>query len=181
MARPDRDVRVVPSVLDRLVGDRAAIERLVHDSAVLGAGRDGAEETDGRGSSRFQPEAEYRRSVLRDLTVLLNTRNPFFDLSADFVEVPKSGLSYGLPDVTSLKVGNPADQQRLRQAVELALRRFEPRLKQVSVTVAKPSAGEGHVRLRVEAQLDLAPTSEPVSFDIVMPVSGRRYQVTEAD
>jgi type VI secretion system protein ImpF len=160
VARSDHDVRVDPSVLDRLIDDDP---KASHDAFV----------------SPRQSEDRYRQSVMRDLEVLLNTRDPFFDLSADFVEVKNSGLCYGLPDFTNLKVGNPGDQQRLRQLVETALRRFEPRLKQVAVTVSTARDADRSVHLRIDATLDISPAPEPVSFDIALPVSSRRYQVTE--
>jgi type VI secretion system protein ImpF len=162
VARSDRDVRISQSVLDRLIDqDPKAI-------------RDVLEPPD-------KTEQAYRRSVLRDLEVLLNTRNPFFDLSNDFAEVAKSSLSYGLPDFTAMKVGNPADQQRLRQLVETALKRFEPRLQQLSVTVSKGADAERSVHLRVDAKLDMTPAAEPISFDIVMPVGNQSCRVNEID
>lgn len=128
-----------------------------------------------------ESEEAYRAAVLRDLEQLLNTRNPFFDLSPDFIEVAQSALSYGLPDISALRVRNPADQLRLKQTVESTLRRFEPRLTAVVVTFSEGPASERSLRLRVDARLVMDPSPQPVSFDIVMPFNSRRYEVKEAN
>src|SRR5258706_16140666 len=108
MAKSEYDVRVVPSVLDRLIDDDP---KTLRDSI----------------PSRSDTVREFRRAVQRDLENLLNTRNPHFDLPPEFAEVGQSAVAYGLSDFSALNVGNASDQQRLRHFVENALHSFEPR------------------------------------------------------
>ena len=123
--------------------------------------------------------AQLLASVQRDLEQLLNTRHTFHHLSPAFAETRQSVLTYGLPDFSTLDPGKSADRQQLLQAVEFAIRAFEPRLTAVSVAfVSKP--GEGVAQMRVEGRLVAGPASTRVSFDVVMPLDTRRYEVRES-
>lgn len=92
----DAEVGVVASVLDRLLDLEPKSSRDVPPT-------------------RAQSVEEFRRSVLRDLDNLLNSRNTFTDLPADFAEAGQSVLTYGLPDFSALTVWsrNPNDETSL--------------------------------------------------------------------
>jgi type VI secretion system lysozyme-like protein len=127
-----------------------------------------------------------RASVQRDLENLLNTKNPHFDLPAEFTEASQSVLTYGLSDLVLLDAMRDADRQRVAHAVEQAIRTFEPRLTAVSVTplAASTDARTGRpngVRLRVEGRLIVEPVSEPIAFDFDRPSSDREWVVRSAD
>jgi type VI secretion system protein ImpF len=128
--------------------------------------------------------------VLRDLEHLMNARNPFFDVAAEFPEVARSVISYGLPDISSLYLTRTKDQQDLRQAVENAIATFEPRLDKVKVTAIPMETGEisidgqksdrrivAAMRFRVDAVLLIDPSPEAIAFDIDMSVETRNCQV----
>src|SRR5262245_57073614 len=108
MPRVQANQPLVASVLDRLLNG---------DSDV------------GRGESRasFPTLDEIKESVRRDLEMLLNTK-PTLVASEDLGATANSVLTYGLPDFTSLSRRSVVDQDRLRRAIEGAIRRFEPRL-----------------------------------------------------
>src|SRR5436309_4781481 len=115
MAAIDGQTRVNLSVLDRLVdldpasGEEASASRL---SGVHGL----------------------QDSVRRDLAALLNIRRREHPIPAEFEHCNTSLLVFGLPDFTALSLRNPEDQRRLGQAIEAAIRKFEPRLSAVSVS-----------------------------------------------
>jgi type VI secretion system protein ImpF len=157
------EVWVVPSVLDRLLDESPEVSRDAPPSRAEGLRR-------------------FRAAVLRDLESLLNTRNPFFDLPVEFGEVTRSGAAYGLPDLTRFSLLSPTDQASLRAAIEQAISTFEPRLGGVSVQVRPPaaSATDRTLLLHVEASLLVDPTPEPMTFDIVLPLTTRACAVRES-
>ena len=156
------EIRVVPSVLDRLLDLEPASHRDVLPT-------------------RAESVRELHSAVQRDLDNLLNARNAFFDLSSDFTECGQSVLTYGLPDFSAMTLSSGRDQNRLRQAIEVAIRTFEPRLTNVVATFAPTSAADRSVRLHVDARLAMDPSPEAVAFDIVMPLHSGKYEVKERD
>jgi type VI secretion system protein ImpF len=154
----DHEVRAVPSVLDRLIDLAPKNQRDVLPT-------------------RAESVRELRRAVRRDLDTLLNSHNTFFDLSPDFAEAGQSVLTYGLPDFSEVR--NSPD--RLRRAIEAAIRTFEPRLTAVVATTGERKLTEPLLRLHVDARLVMDPSPEPVSFDIVMPLHTCEYEVKEGE
>lgn len=157
---PDYEVRVTPSLLDRLLDTDPKTSRDVVPS-------------------RAETVRDLKRAVQRDLEILLNSRNPYGDLPTAFVEAGQSVLTYGLPDFSALNVASPADQNRLRQMIENTIRLFEPRLVGVAAMLQPAGETERSLRLRLEARLVMDPAPEAVSFDIVMPMTTLKYEVSE--
>ena len=165
MQGADHEIRVVASLLDRLIDQEPKSTRDVLPT-------------------RAQTVRALRDAVQRDLDELLNTRNSFADLSADFVEAGQSVLTYGLPDFSALA---GRDRNRLRQMLESAIRTFEPRLTGVSATIIAterpdraPSLREP-IRIRIEARLVMDPSPEAVAFDVMMPVTNGSIEVRERE
>jgi type VI secretion system protein ImpF len=156
----DHEIRAVPSVLDRLIDLEPKTQR---DTP----------------TTRTDSIRDLRRAVRRDLENLLNSRNTFTDLSPDFVEAGQSVLTYGLPDITAFAISGERDQNRLRQVIEVIIRTFEPRLKNINVTLTPPSSTDRSLRLHLDARLVVDPSPEPISLDIVMPVHTGKYEVKE--
>jgi type VI secretion system protein ImpF len=96
------------------------------------------------------------------------------DLPQNFQELPKSVLTYGLPDFSSAG-GSVEDRGRLRLAVEQAIVDFEPRLREVRVTLHElEHEYDRDVRLTIDAVLRVEPHPLPISFDtVMMPSSGQ--------
>jgi type VI secretion system protein ImpF len=159
--KSDYDVRVTPSVLDRLLDSDHKSSR---DPVV----------------SRSESVRELRLAVQRDLESLLNSRNPYSDLPAAFVEAGQSVITYGLPDFSALNVANANDQHRLRQLIEATIRTFEPRLIGVNTTLMPASPTDRSMRLRIDARLVMDPSPEAVSFDVIMPLQTLKYEVKDA-
>jgi type VI secretion system protein ImpF len=160
VSRADYDVRVTPSLFDRLID-------LDHRSS-----REVA-------TSRVESVRELKREVQRDLESLLNSRNSYADLSAAFAEAGQSVVTYGLPDFSALNVSNPHDQNRLRQLIETTIRTFEPRLTGITAVLLPSAQTERSLYLRIDARLIMDPTPEAVSFDIIMPMQTQKCEVKE--
>ena len=67
------------------------------------------------------------------------------------------------------------DAEALRRAVESALARFEPRLRQVSVRIRdRESENDRTLRMVIEGLLWVEPDPQPITFDtLVQPLSGQ--------
>jgi type VI secretion system protein ImpF len=121
---------------------------------------------------------EVKRSVSRDIEVLLNTRRELLEgTPSEYKEVPNSLLMFGLPDFTSLSILNPEHRKLIRQSVEEALNKFEPRLKSVQVTLEPPRKFDAAIHFRIDAMLRLDPGPEPVTFDAALMLGTSSYTV----
>lgn len=158
MARTDHEIRITPSVLDRLLDfdPRSSTEAPKSQSTSL---------------------AELKKSVKRDLEWLLNTRQNGIEIPETLEEVNESLAVYGLPDLTSLSARNPNEQNRLAKALETALRIFEPRFINVKVSLEPIDNTDRQLRFRIEAHLDVEPAPEPISFDTVLSVGSGEFAV----
>jgi type VI secretion system protein ImpF len=159
MAKLDSTVDIVPSVLDRLLDDEPNVS-----SEPL--------------TSRVQDLRAMERAVARDVEALLNSRQEALEeLPAEFVEVNRSLVTYGLPDLTSLSLLNKDDRNRIRRAVEQAIIQFEPRLLRVRVALEAPRDHDRGLRFRIDALLRVYPAPEPVTFDAVLQLNTQQYVV----
>jgi type VI secretion system protein ImpF len=144
------DPTVRLSLLDRLIDDEP--EKPV-DKPVSGA----------------QALAALRRSVMRDLEALMNTRRRWREWSPTLTELSVSSVGYGIPDFTAGVANDPIQRERLRSEIELTIRRFEPRLGRLRVMLVENSNPlEPRLRLRIEALLHAEAAHEPVAFETVI-------------
>ena len=159
MAKPDSDLTVTPSLIDRLI-DRDP--RVVTDPHI----------------TRAQSVRQLKAALRRDLEWLLNTRrNPDAAASA-LAEVSHSLFNYGLPDFSSLSLNSPRDRGQLLVELERTVAIFEPRLKEVCVSlVDAPGHASRVVHFQIEGMLQMDPTPEQVSFDTTLQLSSGEYQI----
>jgi type VI secretion system protein ImpF len=160
--KADYDVRVKPSVLDRLLDPDPGTPR---DSI----------------TSRAESVQNLKAAVQRDLEELLNTRSSLQALPPGFVEVSQSVWAYGLPDFSTVNVSSASGRARLQELIEGAIRHFEPRLTSVAVTLIPREPNERMLRFSVDAKLILQPSPEPVSFNMVMQLNNQEYQVKDIE
>ncbi|HMQ04781.1 MAG TPA: type VI secretion system baseplate subunit TssE [Pyrinomonadaceae bacterium] len=160
MARTDHEIKLTPSILDRLLDYEPDMSREAP-------------------RSQAQSLADLKRSVKRDLEWLLNTRHNGIDIDETLEELNESLAIYGLPDLTSLSVKNPNEQNRIAKAIETALRVFEPRFINVKVQLEPINNTDRQLRFRIEAHLDIEPVPEPVSFDTVLQVGSGEFEIVE--
>lgn len=172
MPRTDNEIRVVPSVLDRLLDYEPEV-------------------SSEPAPSRAKSLRHMKQSVRRDLEWLLNARqsspaSSAGDGRADTeapstrplpAEVYDSLISYGLPDFSSASIFSVLDQNRIRRALEMAVERFEPRLRDVVVKVLPARETERALRFRIEARLRVEPAPEPVTFDTVLQIHSGEYRI----
>ncbi|MEO6810401.1 MAG: type VI secretion system baseplate subunit TssE, partial [Isosphaeraceae bacterium] len=67
------------------------------------------------------------------------------------------------------------DQVALRQLVESAIARFEPRLTQVNVSMVEGKQFDRTLRFRIDGILEVEPTPEAVSFDSVLQLLTKTF------
>jgi type VI secretion system protein ImpF len=158
MSRFDNEIRITPSVLDRLIDDRP-------------------DETREAVATRQTSLRLLKQAVKRDLEWLLNTRATVQDVPDGLTEVNRSLVLYGLPDLTTASVKSPDDRMRLRDAVAETVRLFEPRLEGVDVSLESDAETERAVRFRIEARLKIDPTPEPVTFDTTLQLASGEFHV----
>ena len=158
MARPRGDGPITLSIIDRLTDlDPKRSEELP--------------------LSRSQSLREFKASVCRDLEWLFNSRQPI-EAPDTGKQVRNSVFAYGLPDISSMSVSNMRDRKRLSQALEEAVRIFEPRILNARVTLASTEDGKvQRLRFIIEGLLRVDPSPEPVSFDTVLDMTSGEYKV----
>ena len=117
--------------------------------------------------TRRQSLNQVRAAVRRDLEALLNARSRYRAVPDSLAEISRSVVSYGLPDRAVAAISGGHWRERLRKAIEDAIRRFEPRLSSVAVTVIDNTNAslDRALHFRIEATINLDPAPEPVTFD----------------
>ena len=70
-------------------------------------------------------------------------------------------------------------RNRFRDAVEAAIRRFEPRLRECSITVLESlQPADRTLRFRISAKIAADPAPIPVVYDSVLDTPSRTFSVT---
>ena len=131
-------------------------------------------------TSRPESLRQFRQAVKRDLEWLLNTTRMPIEVPEACAEVKNSVLFFGLPDIASISLQNPGDEQRLLRSLEAAIEQFEPRLARARVTSRDPYAStQQAITFHVEAMLMIDPAPERISFDTVLEITKGAYSVKE--
>ena len=121
-----------------------------------------------------------RAAVRRDLEALLNARRRRWPLPITTPELAISPLGYGIPDATSGAYAMAHRREELAVEVERIIRRFEPRLLSVRVTLRESTDElDRTLRLKVDAVLRTDPIPEPISFETVIEAVSHEVRVTE--
>ena len=158
MSRFDNEIRITPSVLDRLIDERP-------------------DQTQEAPATRQTSLRLLKQAVKRDLEWLLNSRATPETVPEGLTEVNRSLVLYGLPDLTTASVKSPDDRSRLRDAVAETVRLFEPRLEGVEVSLESEVETERAIRFRIDARLKVDPAPEPVTFDTTLQLASGEFQV----
>lgn len=122
---------------------------------------------------------DIRRAVRRDIEMLFNCEHFAAtylltekeaavhtspdDLLANFPEVQKSVLNYGMPSFSGRR-GSDFDRPELEAEITAVLKRFEPRLKPNSIKVKVTLSDTAGLRVEIDAILMLSPVSERLRF-----------------
>jgi type VI secretion system protein ImpF len=111
-------------------------------------------------------------AVRRDLEDLLNTRQTVLDLPRDLKRTADSIHAYGMRDLTSFNVVTPEQREDVARAMEAAIARHEPRLRNIRATLlsSEDDLKQRRVRFRIEARVAVDPAPE-VAFDTLLELS----------
>ncbi len=98
------------------------------------------------------------------------------------MNVSRSILAYGLPDLASLQVDTPQQREEIGRYLEAVIEIFEPRLKDIRAFMIDPEAAqkERTVRFRVEARLCVDP-APAVAFDTILELTTGHYTIKPSD
>lgn len=160
MSRNDNEIRIALSVFDRLLDFEP-------------------EATQEAPKSRSKSLRELKQAVRRDIEWLLNTRYYSGETDEQLKEVYKSVVFYGLPDFTALSVKNDSELKRLTKSLETAIKNFEPRFIDLKVALEPIRDTDKVLKFRIEANLDIDPVPEPITFDTVLQFGGGGFTVNE--
>ncbi len=160
MSRFDNDIRITPSVLDRLIDYEPETKQEAP-------------------ASRQKSLRDLKTAVKRDLEWLLNSRQVVGGVPEELKETSHSVAAFGLPDFTGVSLKNVAEQAYVRRTIERAISLFEPRLEDVMVILMQGGSGEQVMRFRIDARLKVEPAPEPVTFDTLLQLDNGQYVVKE--
>lgn len=151
--------KLLPSLLDRLLDDRP------HKSMEAS-------------SQRLCSLADYKASIVRDLEILVNTRQSLVAGELEgFANLGGTILDYGMPDFTSRSVLDPQDRLLIQRQLEKAITVGDRRFRSVKVQLLAQQTGQRMLTFRVDAVLRLQDISRQVSFDAVLQVNTQEYKV----
>ncbi|MDB6141976.1 MAG: type secretion protein [Pseudomonas sp.] len=129
-------------------------------------------------SRRMCSLGEYKASIVRDLEILVNTRQCLVANDVElFPDLKGSILEYGMPDFTSKGVLNPEDRLLVQGQLEHAINVGDRRFREVKVKLLNQQAGHRMLTFRVEALLRIHDATRQVSFDAVLQVNTQEYKV----
>lgn len=138
-------------------------------------------EEDSGGERPRDPVDALRDAVRRDLEMLLNARRRRRLPPPGLHRLARSPVGYGIPDVTAGAYALESRRHELARDVEATIRRFEPRLADLSVSIRDPgSEVDRTLRLRIEAVLIADPVREAISFETVVEPASHDVRVREA-
>jgi type VI secretion system protein ImpF len=143
MVDPALSAGLIPSLLDRLVDPESA----------------------GTVARPGYTVEQMLRAIHRDIEDLLNTHAAYANVPVDYAELQRSPLTYGVADLRQADTGLAEDRQRVGRILAGIIERFEPRLRDVRVTIAEqePQTPQ-RIHFRIDARLIVEP-APPVRFD----------------
>ena len=128
--------------------------------------------------SSWEQLREFKTSLCRDLSALLNTRRAERDFDPAYEEATNSLLSFGIADFTSYNLKSGIEQEQVRRSIERAIRHFEPRLARVAVSIEEPDPLRPVLQFQIDALLRIGPEAEAVVFDVSLHRESRRMAVS---
>ena len=106
-----------------------------------------------------------RAAIARDLGWLLNTRTPL--TAEEFDARDLTVIDFGVPDFGKGSPASGRDQALRALLTEKAIRAFEPRLRDVNVSIEPAMDSERSLRMIIEAVMVGDDVGEPVSFETI--------------
>ncbi|MDH5570340.1 MAG: type VI secretion system baseplate subunit TssE [Gammaproteobacteria bacterium] len=163
MARIDKQKKLRPSILDRLLDNEP------QNQVELDPGE-------------HQHLKDLRNSVRRDLENLLNTRYRIIEPTEKFEQLENSLMNYGLPDLATINIVDKNSRKEFTRQLEKTLKMFEPRFKSVNITYTDNTDDKDQtLRFRIDATLYADPSPETVIFDSVLEPVTRTVSVEDSN
>jgi type VI secretion system protein ImpF len=106
-----------------------------------------------------------RESIVRDLEILLNTRQRLIPPPWAGPEPTASIVDFGLPAARGTNLATAAGRAEFARAIEAAIRCFEPRLREVQVTLEPGATPMEPLRMAIAARLAAGSPGEPIAFE----------------
>lgn len=162
MTKPEADQPLVPSLLDRLIGDG------------------GATMTAGQRRRRYTV-GQLKNALRRDLEDLLNTHQRAAAAPADLSALARSIFDYGIPDLTDVGLSSAKQVDAFRGRLESAILQFDPRFRRVEVKVERADPLDHTLRFRIDAVVFVHPAEEELVLHSYLEPTTRRFGFTGAD
>lgn len=126
---------------------------------------------------RFQTRDAVIGSIRREVSRIIDTRIPWpseaerpdRDGPEREVDLDATSIGFGVPDMTHLCVRSTADRRQIERLVTTAIRSFEPRLENPSVTVLVSAGGLG-AAFEISGSVRLGRSLEPLVFEVAAGV-----------
>jgi type VI secretion system protein ImpF len=106
--------------------------------------------------------SDYKESIRRDLTLLLNTRSP--SRAENFDRDKLTVMDYGIPDFANYSLEYSDDCMLIARRLTHAIKCFEPRLKNPAVLIEPEMQDEKSMIVRISAELLLYEEAVHISF-----------------
>ena len=121
---------------------------------------------------------QMKDSLARDLEALLNARAAIPEEELRGYRLASgSVLNYGLVDFAAMCLTSDVDRKRICHAVQRAIERHEPRLRNVKASLRKAEGNINRIDFVIAATLKADASAQPVQFDAVLTQSTQRYAV----
>lgn len=157
----DKKMEIRPSILDRLIDEDP--------------------NSPDQDKSRVQHVRDLRNSVKRDLENLMNTRFRMQTPPEQLIQLEKSLLNYGLPDLATVNIADAGKKYQFIKNLETTLATFEPRFKTIKVIhIENKETNDRTLRFRIDATLYADPSPEVIIFDSILDPVFRTVKVEES-
>ena len=119
------------------------------------------------------------KHLQRDLENLLNTRCRCGSFPKELTELETSLVNYGIPDFTGAGLASAAGRAEFLGMVQSCIERFEPRLRNVRVSLLQHDKEplDRVLRFRIDAVVSTEEDAEAVAFLSTMEPSSGRLRV----
>jgi type VI secretion system protein ImpF len=124
-------------------------------------------------------EKAVRETVGRDLEVLLNTRQRLIKPLEGEREGFRSILDFGLPAARGTNLATPAGRKELGRAIESAIQCYEPRLRDLRVSVEPGGTPLDPLKLTIDATLAVGLDAEPIRVEASLAAGSGRVTLQE--
>jgi type VI secretion system protein ImpF len=154
MQQPSKELKFLPSLIDRLLEEEAP---------------------EAPAAALSKAPNKLIDALRRDLEALLNTRQANVEsIPTALEEARRSLLAYGLPDLSAFNFRSDHDQTRLALLMKNTITLFEPRLQQVRVTPQPLDGLKPALRFAIDGVLKIFPEDEHVIFETAIePETGK--------